>query len=392
MLDTREAPVAAHEQHQAFNLKPLWQRAAIVSAGPVANFLLAIVLFAAVHWNGTQEPRPVLSSPASGTVAERAGLRAGDWVQQVSDDGVQWSDVRSLTDLRWRLTQAALDESALRLRVTDRDGRGRREVTVDLSGFNARDIDPALMQRIGLGPGFSEPVLGAVTAGGPADRAGLRPGDRVLRVDGVPIADAQQLRERIRSAVRSGTAETMRWSLERSGQVREIEVTPRVMSADPASPSGRPTGRIDAFVGQAPEMVLVREGLMDGLVRGVERTWEVSVLTLRMLGRMLVGEASLKNLSGPLSIADVGSQSAQRGVSSYVAFLALVSVSLAVLNLLPLPMLDGGHLMYYLFEGLTGRPVPDKWLERLQRGGIALLLVLMAVALFNDVARLTGLH
>jgi regulator of sigma E protease len=174
-------------------------------------------------------------------------------------------------------------------------------------------------------------------------------------------------------------------------------VTPREA---PGSASGSASGavgsavqgRIEAFIGAPPQTVVVRSGPLDALVQGVQRTWDVSALTLRMIGRMIIGEASVRNLSGPLTIADFAGQSAQRGWTDYLAFLALVSVSLGVLNLLPLPMLDGGHLMYYFFEAVTGRPVPDRWLQRLQRGGIAVLLLLMSVALFNDVARLTGLH
>jgi len=154
----------------------------------------------------------------------------------------------------------------------------------------------------------------------------------------------------------------------------------------------RTLGRVDAFIGAPAAMVTVQLGPVEGLVQGAQRTWEVSSLTLRMIGRMLIGEASLKNLSGPLTIADVAGQSVQQGLAYYLGFLALVSVSLGVLNLLPLPMLDGGHLMYYIFEALTGRPVSETWLARLQRGGVAVLLMMMSVALFNDVARLLGLH
>jgi regulator of sigma E protease len=204
------------------------------------------------------------------------------------------------------------------------------------------------------------------------------------------VVDAQALRDRIRAAVRGDAGVTMAWTVERAGQTLGVSVTPRVMPGATAGAS--PFGRIDAFVGQPPEMVLVRQGPLDGIAQGVERTWSMSTMTLNMLGRMLIGEASLRNLSGPLTIADYAGQSVQQGLSYYLAFLALVSVSLGVLNLLPLPMLDGGHLMYYLFEGVTGRPVPDRWLDRLQRGGIAVLLVMMSVALFNDVARLLGLH
>jgi regulator of sigma E protease len=391
MLDEREAPVEASEQARAFNRQPLLRRAAIVAAGPIANLLLAIVLYAAAHWIGIDEPKAVLGPPTPATLAERAGLRTGDWVRAVAPESgntPEWQDVLSMTDLRWEITQAALRQQPLMLQVSDRDGRGSRTLRLDLSGIESRAVDAQLMKTIGLPAPFSEPLLGEVKAGGPGERAGLKKGDRVLSIDGKGIADAQSLREAIRGGLRDGVAIAQAWRIERSGQPLDITITLRA-AQDGNAPA---VGRIDAFVGAPAEMVTVRHGPIDGLWLGAVRTWEVSTLTVKMLGRMLIGEASIKNLSGPLTIADYAGQSVQQGLAYYLGFLALVSVSLGVLNLLPLPMLDGGHLMYYIFEGVTGRPPTDVWLARLQRGGLAVLMLMMSVALYNDVARLLGLN
>ena len=387
MLDEREDTVLPQEQGRAFNRKTLLQRTAIVAAGPIANLLLAVLLYAAAHWIGVDEPKAVLSAPVAGSVAERAGMRSGDWVRAWSSDGTQWQDVQSLTDLRWQVTQAVLQGEPLSLMVSDAAGRNSRQLLLELGRIDSREVDSKLMQRVGLGAPYSEAVLGEVKDDGPADKAGLKSGDRVLRVDSVLIADAQQLRERIRQLAADRTAAPMLWQIERGGAVRELSVNPRVVVD-----GERRVGRIDAFVGRVPDMVTVQKGPIDGLVQGAARTWEVSLLTVKMLGRMLIGEASLKNLSGPLTIADYAGQSVQLGLAYYLGFLALVSVSLGVLNLLPLPMLDGGHLMYYLFEAATGRPVSDLWLKWLQRGGALIMLLLMSLALSNDVARLLGLH
>ncbi len=390
MLDEREGNVAPSELERAFNRRPLWQRAAVVAAGPLANLALAVLLYAAAQWVGISEPKAILSAPAAGSVAERSGLRTGDWVREWSMDGQDWQPVESMSDLRWQATQATLASRTLHLSVTDREGRGRRTLVLDTASLQARDVDAQLMRRLGLGAPYADPVIGEVKAEGPAAAAGLQLGDRVVSVDGVVVADAQSLRDRIRAAVKDGQPVPMAWTLERAGRTMNLEVTPRVVTVQ--GPDALPVGRIDAFVGQQPEMVLVSKGPLEASVTGWDKTWEMSALTVKMIGRMLIGEASLKNLSGPITIADAAGQSVQQGLAFYLGFLALVSVSLGVLNLLPLPMLDGGHLMYYLFEAVTGRAVPDLWLDRLQRGGIAVLLVMMSVALFNDVARLLGLH
>jgi regulator of sigma E protease len=387
MLDEREGSVAPELRHMAFNRKPLWQRAAVVAAGPIANLLLAVVLYAAAHWIGMDEPKALMGPPAAASLAERAGLKAGDWARASSVDGENWNELGSLSDLRWEVTQAVLHGQPLHLLVTDGDGRAQRRVVLDLDTLGAREVDAQLMRRIGLGSAHSEPVLGEVKPGGPGAAAGLMAGDRVLSIDGVTIGDASTIRELIRASGRSGSAQPMAWRVERAGRTLELNVVPAVV-AD----AGQRVGRIEVFPGQPPQMALVRYGFVDGLTRAVSRTWEMSTLTLKMLGKMLIGEASLKNLSGPITIADFAGQSVQLGLAYYLGFLAVVSVSLGVLNLLPLPMLDGGHLMYYLFEAVTGRPVSDLWLDRLQRGGVAIMLMMMSLALYNDVARLLGLQ
>jgi regulator of sigma E protease len=387
MLDEREGAVELRDLDRAFNRKSLRQRAAIVVAGPVANLLLAVVLYAAVHWIGIEEPQAVMGTPVAASLADAAGLRAGDLARAYSTDGVEWHDLRSMTDLRWQVTQAVAAGERLHLLVSDRDGHDRRDVVLGLDTLGGREIDAKLMQRIGLGPVFSEPVLGEVQVGGPAAKAGLQTGDRVLGIDGTAVADASVERDLIRASGRGGVPMPMKWRVERAGRVLEFTVTPSIVDG-----ATQQIGRVGVQPGLAPAMVTVRYGVVEGLTKAVSQTWQMSALTVKMLGKMLIGQASLKNLSGPLTIADYAGQAVRLGLSYYLGLLAVVSVSLGVLNLLPLPVLDGGHLMYYLFEGVTGRPVSEVWLERLQRGGVAIMLMMMSLALYNDVARLLGLQ
>ncbi len=386
MLDHRESPVPPALAHQAFDRQPLHRRAAIVAAGPLINLALAVVLYAAAHWIGTEEPMAIVATPPARSLAAEGGLVAGDWVHAVSDADGEWQDVLSMNDLHWQVTQAVLRGEDLQLQVSDADGAHRRMVPLRLSALAGAEMDAQTLQRIGLGAAYRPPVVVRPTPGGPAERAGLRAGDRVLSIDGQPMADAQALIDQVRAHAGTGRP-PMRWVVERQGERLELEVVPRV-----AREGESRVGRVDAAIGSAPRLVTVRLGPWDGLARGATRTVEMASLSLRMLGRMLTGQASLRHLSGPLTIGDYAGQSIRLGPSYYLAFLAMVSVSLGVLNLLPLPMLDGGHLMYYLFEGVTGRPVSELWHKWLQRSGAIVLLLMMTIALSNDVARQLGLQ
>ena len=385
MLDEREAPVPPELRHMAFNTQPLRSRAAIVAAGPIANLLLAVLLYAIVSWMGGQEARAILAAPQLSSLAYQSGLRGAEEVIQAGLAGQEMQEVRSMQDVRWLITQAALDGKDLQLSVRNSGGASARNVNLPLSTLAVQEVNAQTFRQIGVGVPLTKALIGEVFAGGAADAAGLKKDDLVLRIGETPVADGMQLLEAIRASVQGEQALKKQWTVVRLGQELTLDVTPAV-----AKEGALRVGKIGASIGSSPEWVLVRYGAAEGLWRGFVKTWEISALTLRMMGKMLIGQASLKNLSGPLTIADVAGKSASLGVVQYLLFLALISVSLGVLNLLPLPVLDGGHLMYYLWEAVTGKSVTDMWLERLQRGGVAILFAMMAIALFNDVSRLLG--
>ena len=385
MLDEREAPVDASERHRAFNTQPLGSRALIVAAGPVANLLLAVVLYAAVNWMGVQQAAAVLGSPVVGSVAERAGLTGGERVVRAGFADASLQTVSSFEDVRWLLTRGALEGKDVQLSLQVGRNSQTRDVTLALAAMGASEADAELFRRIGLVSPYSRAEIGEVMAGGAAERAGLRQGDLVLQLGPHQVVDGAQLRGLIRASVQGNQALASLWKILRAGQNLEITVKP-----DLVQDGAENIGKISAFVGGMPELILLRYGPFDGLWQGVVKTWDVSLLTLRMMGKMVIGQASLKNLSGPLTIADYAGRSASMGFTSYLVFLALISVSLGVLNLLPLPVLDGGHLMYYLWEWVMGKSLSDVWQERLQRVGVAVLAVMMCIAFFNDINRLWG--
>jgi regulator of sigma E protease len=389
MLDEREGEVAPEERRRAFNTQPLARRALIVAAGPLANLALAMLLYTLINWIGQQEPRAVLAPPQAGSLASQAGLHGGEVVRRAALGDATLAPIASFDGLRWTLMRGVIERQDVRLELAPANANATasavREVTLALSRLPQQDPDERMLRRIGILTPLSAPVIGSLTAGGAGQRAGLRSGDVVRRIEDIAVTDSQQLRDLIGAQVDHGQPKTAAWLLERQGKLLTLEVTP-----DVENHHGEQAARIGAKVGAVPEMVMVRLGPVAGLTAGTVKVWQISTLTLRFLGRMVLGQMSVKNLSGPVAIADFAGQAASLGLVRYLGFLAFVSVSLGLMILLPLPVLDGGHLLYFLWEAVTGKPVAGVWLERLQYAGLSLLLMLMAVALYNDVASRLG--
>ncbi|MCC6472681.1 MAG: RIP metalloprotease RseP, partial [Burkholderiales bacterium] len=370
MLDEREGLVSAEEAHRAFNRQGVGKRIAIVGAGPLANFLLAIVLYWLLFVSGVPDSRPVIGTPPAHTPAAAAGLQRGDRIERIDAKRVE-----SWQDARWQLLQLALARAQARLEVVDRAGHLSLK-TLDLRGFELEDVEGDPVARAGILLYRPSAVIGRVLPGGVAERAGLKQGDRILAVDSRAIESWDEFV----LAVRSHPGETMRLRIADGAGEYAIEMKP-----EPVTVRGRTIGRIGAEPRASAEesqwlMIEVRHGPWKALVLAAAKTWETSIFSLRMIGRMIVGDISWRNLSGPVTIADYAGQSAQAGWSAYLAFLAIISISLGVLNLLPIPLLDGGHLLYYLAEILKGGPLSERAMEIGQQIGLALLVLLMAFA------------
>ena len=380
MVDEREGPVAPADLPRAFNRQSVGRRIAIVAAGPIANFLLAIAVYWILFVSGMPGLRPVIDAPPQASAAQFAGFKRGETLTRVGKEPVStWQDAR------WALLQHAVNRTTVRVEVVDE--KGYIEVrNLDLTAVTTEDLDGDFLRAIGLqrlNPPIA-PVLGQIIAGGAAERAGLRVGDRVIAVDGDDVTQWQE----VVAAVRARPSQRIAFDIERAGARSTVSLT-----TDSVQEGARSIGRIGAAPRTDPEavraaMTEVRYGAGESLLRAVAKTWETSLFSLRMLGKMLLGQISLKNLSGPITIADYAGQSAQVGWIAYLSFVALISISLGVLNLLPVPLLDGGHLMYYVIEIFKGRPVSERAMQIGQHIGMAVLFTLMILALYNDVNRL----
>ena len=380
MLDEREGEVPADEQHRAFNRQSVGKRSVIVAAGPLANFALAIVLYWAIFMVGSQELLPILGKPPAGTPAAMAAISNGDQVRAV--DGRL---VATWNDLRWLLLQKAAEQESVELEIINE----QNEISVRrllLNAVSEQGWEGDGLERLGIGFYRPEvpPILGNVVAGGPGEQAGLKAGDKVLSVNGRPITFWHELVIHIRdSAERS-----LHLEIERQGQIATVDVVPESISE-----RGHVVGKIGVAVAESGDIrrevrTFVNYGFFEAGRKAVAETWDKSIFSLLMMGKMLTGEVSWKNLSGPVTIADYAGKSAKLGLDYYIKFVALVSISLGVLNLLPVPMLDGGHLMYHIIEVVRGKPLSERAMEIAQQIGVSLLFVLMAFALFNDLNRL----
>ena len=380
MLDEREGPVAAAEAHRAFNRQPIWRRTLIIVAGPIANLLLAVALYTALFTYGVEEMRPVLAAPTAATAAERAGVIAADRVRAVSGMPIQ-----TMQDLRWQLMECVLDARPAVLETIDERGNIAFK-TIDTSAITSDQLDTDFVRTLGLLPFRPNPapVVGMVATDSVAERAGFRVGDIVRTVDGRSITGWMEFVE----AVRAAPERRLHITLDRGGQSLVIDVTPQAVVEQ-----GTSIGKIGLGISRDPALreqlfVTVRLDPFAALRKGSAQTWETSLFTLRMMGRMITGDLSWRNISGPVTIADYAGQSAQLGLEHYLKFLALISISLGVLNLLPIPVLDGGHLLYYLLEAIKGEALSERAMEVGQQIGLGLLALLMAVAFFNDFNRL----
>jgi regulator of sigma E protease len=389
MLDEREGEVAPEDLPYTFNRQPVLRRMAIVVAGPLANFMLAIMLYWVLFVHGVPGLKPVLGEVPPGSPAAFAQMQPGETIISINGETIP-----SWQELRWSLLELALRQGEVKIEARSAQGEPLFHL-LDIGGLEAKDLDGEFFDKLGLHlyRPVILPVIGRIAENSVAQRAGLQEGDRILRANGV----AMQYWDELVEVVRKHPGQTVRLDIQRGEMTSSIELVPQAAAESGPKNSGPGTRKTVGKIGAAPQvdnaawqamLTEVSYGPFEAFSRSLRKTWETSIITLKMLGKMVLGEVSMKNLSGPITIADYAGQSAEMGVAAYLGFLALISISLGVLNLLPVPLLDGGHLLYYVAELVKGSPVSEQAWEVGQKIGIALLGMLMVFAIYNDINRL----
>lgn len=381
MLDAREqniAEISEQDLPREFCRQSVWKRIAIVAAGPIANFMFAILLFAVLYMLGVPEPVSKIRVPSETSTAYQAGLRHGDTINTVNGENIQ-----TWPELRWKLLQLGLDkiDARIGLKRINKDRTSsfnQMEISLPLSQLSNKDLESDFTTKMGFSVARPDAVLGVVLENGPASLAGLKEGDKIIEIDGRPLLDGLEFLE----IINASPGKPLLLLVKQGRQEFEVNVTP-----ESHVDNGQKIGRINVQLMLSPDMLTIPIGPVDALFKGVEKTWETSILTFKMIGKMLTGEVSWKNVTGPITIADYAGKTASVGMISYFSLIALISISLGVMNLLPIPVLDGGHLLYYSLEVLTGKPVSERFSGMAQRIGVALLISLMALAFFNDIVR-----
>jgi regulator of sigma E protease len=381
MLDAREQDLktlSAEELKREFTHQVVWKRIAIVAAGPIANFILAIVIFTGLYIHGIPDLAPKLRAAPEQSVAYRAGLRGGELITAVNGEPIKtWSD------LRWKLMQETVENSSAKLDVERDDpvvaGRELLDtVVLPLDSLSTKDLESDFLGKLGIELARPKAVLEEIMPNGPAMQAGLKQGDLIQEINGKPIPDVVEFVKLVQASAGK--------PLHMVG-LRDHKSLTAIVTPEAQMEHGQAIGKIDAVM-QTPEMVTVSDSPGKAVIKAARKTWDTSTLTLKMLGKMIVGQLSWKNITGPITIADYAGQTARIGAISYLSFIAFISISLGVMNLLPIPVLDGGLLLYYSLEVLTGRPVSERFGDMAQRAGLGILMTLMVVAVFNDIVRL----
>ncbi len=390
MLDHREGEVDPAEADRAFDRQSVGRRAAIVFAGPLANIVFAILAYTLMFMFGVQGLTPILGTPVAGTPAALAGLQNGDEIVSVNGQGV-----RSFEALRVAVLQAVARDQDVHLEVRadalsalHAGQAATRWVTLaDTRALLAKPVDPLL--QLGLRPWQPEQgklMVRKVSRGSAAEQAGMLVGDQIVGVGGIPLQQADAFFQEIRNH----PGRSLQIEVERDGRTLSLHVIPAIKQQ-----GGVSIGFLGAGFGwDIPEDIRQRLLTVERLdpwqasQAAVTKTWDMTVLSLQVMGKMLTGQASLESISGPLGIADIAGRTLVLGISTFLGFLALVSLSLAILNLLPIPVLDGGHLLFYLIEALRGRPLSERAQMLGQKIGLSMLLALMVLAMFNDITRL----